>query len=344
FSVGSFKRSVPRIAIALFFLILTIGPLLVMLSTKRGSFTYGEGGRHVYSMLIGGQGQPVNPGKILSEKPRVVVYEYGNVCTRPFTFDVCYWTIGINPKYDHITHIKLFFQNLLDVVTQSPWLLAIFVWVIFQISVGPYRIGCLKPISFPILFIFPAICGISVFALISMEPRYVAPFLFLGSVGLILGLNQGKNPKVFSKLGTSDLGVFALVLFLVGSVVQSSVDKASRGLSFQNGKISYRQAYEDQVLVRDFLSKRGIVSGDKVAVIGSPPIQWARMAGIRVTGEIEDPDNFLTATKTEQINCLHLLKNEGLKAVIAHGKQWSKLSGEDWVLVPETKTYYVRLL
>jgi hypothetical protein len=286
----------------------------------------------------------VNPGKVLSEKPRVVVYEYGNVCTRSFTFDVCYWTIGINPKYDHVAHVKLFSQNLLEVITQSPWLLAILAWVIFQISIGSYRIGSLKPISFPILFIFPATCGISIFAMISMEPRYVAPFLFLGSVGLILGLNQGKNSRVFSKLGTSDLGVLALVLFLVGSVIQSSVDQAIRGLSLQNGKISYRQAYEDQVLVSGFLSKRGIVTGDQVAVIGSPPIQWARMAGIRVTGEIEDPDNFLTATKTEQINSLNLLKNEGLKAVIAEGKQWSKLSGEDWVLVPGTETYYVRLL
>lgn len=344
FSVGSFKRSVPRIAIALLLLILTIGPLLVALSMKKGSFTYGEGGRHVYSILIGGQGEPVNPGKVLNEKPRVVVYEYGNVCTRPFTFDVCYWTIGINPKFDHITHSKLFLQNLIEVITQSPWLLAILAFVIFQISIGSYHLGSLRRISFPILFISAAICGISIFALISMEPRYVAPFLFLGSVGLILGLDQGNNQKVFRKLGTSDLGVLTLVFFLLGSVVQSSADQAMRGLSRQNGKISYRQAYEDQVLVSDFLSNRGIVSGDKVAVIGSPPIQWARMAGIRVTGEIEDPGNFLTATKTEENSYLNLLKNEGIKAVIAEGKQWSKLSGEDWFLVPGTETYYARFL
>ena len=139
-SAGSLKKSVPRIAVAVIFLTLTMGPFLVALSIKKGGFTYGEGGRHVYSIVIGGQGSPVNPGKVLDSKGKISVYEYGNVCTRPFSFDVCYWTIGIHPRYDNIAHARMFIQNLLETVSQSHWLLALMGWAMFQIYLGSYRI------------------------------------------------------------------------------------------------------------------------------------------------------------------------------------------------------------
>ena len=123
--------------------------------------------------------------------------------------------------------------------------------------------------------------------------------------------------------GVGDLGVLVLVLFLMGSVVNSGVDQAIRGLQSQNGKLSYRQSYKDQILVSDFLSKIGIRSRDHVAIVGSPPIQWARMAGVRITGEIEDPNNFFAINLKERFNCLTLLKNEGIRAVIAQGKEWT---------------------
>ena len=343
-SVGSLKKCVPRIALATIFLILTMGPLIEALSLKKGSFTYGEGGRHVYSILIGGHGTPVAPGKILDAKNKVMVYEYGGVCTRPFSFDVCYWTIGIDPTYDNVAHLKLFLKNLSEIVSQSRWLSAIIAWAIFQISLGSYRIGSFRPISLSIMFVVAAICGIFLFALISMEPRYVAPFLFLGSVGLIMGMGRGKNQKVLLRLGVSDLGVLALVIFLIGSVLLSTIDQAVRGLCSKNGKISYRQSFEDQISVSDFLSKNGLSRGDHVAVLGNSPIQWARMAKLRVTAEIEDPEKFLKITKAERMNSLTLLKNEGIKAVIAQRKECSRLTDEGWVLIPPTKTFYARLL
>lgn len=343
-AVGSLKKCLPRIALAALFLILTIGPLVAALSLKKGSFTYGEGGRHVYSILIGGNGKPVNQGKVLDVENKVVVYEYGDVCTRPFSFDVCYWTIGINPSYDNVAHLKLFLTNLLEIVSQSRWLSAIIAWAIFQIYLGSYQVGSLKPISLTILFIVPAICGIFLFALISMEPRYIAPFLFLGSVGLIMGIGWGKNQKVFLKLGISDLGVLALVLFMIVSILQSSVDQAIRGLWFENGKISYRQSFEDQISVSNFLATKGVTCGDHVAVLGNSSIQWARMAKVRVTGEIEDPEKFFKITKAQRTKSLTLLKNEGIKAVITQRKECSRLTDEGWVLIPQTETFYARLL
>ena len=172
----------------------------------------------------------------------------------------------------------------------------------------------------------------------------MAPFLFLGSVGLIMGMGRGKNQKVHLRLRVSDLGVLALVIFLIGSVSLSTVDQAVRGLCFENGKISYRQSFEDQISVSDFLSKNGLSRGDNVAVLGNSPIQWARMAKLRVTAEIEDPEKFLKITKAERMNSLALLKNEGIKAVIAQRKECSRLTDEGWVLIPPTKTFYARLL
>ena len=334
FCVGSLRKSITRITVAMLFFLIITGPLLTELYLKKGSFSYGEGGRHVYTKLIGGQGAPVHQGKILQNEPRIVVYDYGAICTRPFTFDVTYWTIGIDPKYNYSAHFKLFLQNLLEIPAQSHWILAILIWALFQIYLGSFVIGRACPVSLQILFLLTSLSGMFLFAMISMEPRYVAPSLFVGSAGLISGMRQGKNKKVFWKLGMSELGILALVLFLLGAVLEYTLDEAKRGLSFHDGKSSYQKAYSDEIRVSQFLAKHGVVPGNRVAVVGSPPIQWARMARVRVTGEIEDADKFLDSPRADRSMYMTLLKNEGIGAVIAQGKELQKLAGEGWLHVP----------
>ncbi|MGC8657793.1 MAG: hypothetical protein ACP5U1_01840 [Desulfomonilaceae bacterium] len=344
FSIGTFKKCAPRIVLTLLCMLLIMSPLLLALSIKKGSFTYGEGGRHVYSILVGGHGKPINPGKILDSHVGIYQYEYGNFCTRPSSFDVCYWTIGVKPKYDHIAHAKMFFRNLALTVSQSRWILLIIGWAIFQMYNGSLRIGPLKPISVQILFFIPAFLGIALFALISTEPRYVAPFFFLGSVGLIFGISRGENKMVFKKWGTSDLGLLLLIICLFGTVINSSIDQAIRGLVPKNGKPSYHENYENQVSIGNFLPKLGLKHGDQIAMIGNSSIQWARMAGVRITGEIEDPEKFFLIDSDERFNCLTLLKNVGIRAVIAHGKKWTRFRDEGWILVPGTDSYFVKVL
>ncbi len=343
-SVGTLRKSMMRVALSILCFLLITGPLLTALYFKKGSFSYGEGGRHVYAKLIGGQGAPVHQGKILQNEPRIVIYDYGNNCTRPFTFDVTYWTIGINPKYDHRAHLSLFLQNLLEIHEQSHWLTLVVLWVLFQACVGSFAIGRIFPVSLQILFLLTAIAGIFLFAMISMEPRYVAPFLFVGTAGLIIGIRQGAVRKVWARLGVSELGNLILMVFLLGAVVECSIDEAGRGLSFQDGKPSYQRAYWEETRVCYFLTKHGIVSGNHVAVVGSPPIQWARMSGLRITGEIEDTEKFLDSSIPDRSMYLILLKNEGISAVITKGKEWQELAAEGWLQVPGTDTYWVLLL
>lgn len=177
------------------------------------------------------------------------------------------------------------------------------------------------------------------FAMISMEPRYVAPSLFVGSAGLISGMRQGKNKRVFWKLGMSELGILALVLFLLGAVLEYTLDEAKRGLSFHDGKSSYQKAYSDETKVSQFLAEHRVVPGNRVAVVGSPPIQWARMARVRATGDIKDADMFLDSTRADRSMYMTLLKNEGIGAVIAQGNELQKLAGEGWLHLPGNETY-----
>lgn len=343
FCVGSLRKSITRIAVAMLFFLIITGPLLTELYLKKGSFSYGEGGRHVYTKLIGGQGAPVNQGKIIQNEPMIVVYDYGAICTRPFTFDVTYWTIGIDPKYNYGAHFKLFLQNLLEIPAQSHWVLAILIWALFQIYLGSFVIGRTCPVSLQILFLLTSLSGMFLFALISMEPRYIGPSLFVGSAGLISGMRQGKHKNVFRKLGTSELGILTLVLFMFGAVLEYTLEETKRGLSFHDGKSSYQKAYSDEMTVSKFLAERGVVPGNHVAVVGSPPIQWARMARVRVMGEIEDAEKFLDSSKADRSMYLTLLKKEGIGAVIAQGKEWQKLAVEGWLHVPGTETYWAML-
>jgi hypothetical protein len=313
-------------------------PLVWGLSSLKGSFSYGEGGRFVYTLFIAGQGAPTHPPRMLHDNPVALRYDFPEPVTHPSGFDVCYWSIGVEPKYLHGKHVRYTIGNLWQVLIQSPWLGAVFLCVLLIASKGSFCIGPVRPLSVTWVLLIAGAYGTAMFCMILMEPRYIAPFMFVGIIGMITGL---RLPDTEAKPARASLlWLRVLVLCLVGLLFYSAVDESLRSLYSTETKPSYREAYLEQVAVSDDLRNRGLVEGDPVAIVFGLPVNWARMAGLKVVGEVPSAADFLAATPSQRASATDALFQSGLRAIVAKGTRFGELSGEGWELLAGTRDYY----
>jgi len=337
----SLRKAVPRVAVAVLVMLIVSAPLIASLSSRLGRFSYSELGRHVYATMVSGKGEPIHT-RILNRTPEVKSYEYAISCTRPSGFDICYWHEGLEPDFNLRAHARIIPGNIVDIFVQTPWLWVIPLWYLGMCIAGSWRVGGVRPPSVFVLLFVPGILGIAFYCLIRMEPRYIAPYLFLGFVALTVSLRIPAGDRKVRRLLMWLSGV--LVAFFLLMVTHSLVDQSLSGLFSNDRSPSYKAKYEEHVALRDFLKQNGLKHGDRAAVIGEPPVYWGRMAGLRIVAEVENEEQFLTGRWEERTRALQSLKAAGVKAVVAKGPAFGKLTSEGWKPAPGTRDYFVRFL
>jgi hypothetical protein len=338
---GSIKKAVPRIMIAVLCMLLVGAPLISGLSSRLGRFTYGELGRHIYAKFISGKGEPIYP-KILAEKPRTVDYVSEFACTRPAGFDICYWHEGLQPDFNLTAHMKVIPGNVWDIFEQTPWLLIMVLWFAVQWKQGSIRPGTIRPPSMFLLLIVTAVFGITFYGLVRMEPRYIAPYLFLGFVAMTIVLRCRPDDEKAQRRTIVAAGLLAGFFMIM--VFHSVVDQSFRGLQSTEKTLSYRDAYKEHLAVKDFLLQKGLKKDDYAGLVGEPPVYWGRMAGVKIVGEIEDESQFMESSRDERRAAAEILKKIGVKALVAKGGRFSTLAAEGWQHAPRTTDYYVLFL
>jgi hypothetical protein len=338
---GSFKKALPRILVAILCMIVVSAPLITALSSRLGRFTYGELGRHIYAKFISGKGEPIYP-KILAEKPKTASYVSEFACTRPSGFDICYWHEGLQPDFNLSAHLKTIPRNIWDIFEQTPWLLIILLWFAVQWKQGSINTGPIRPPSMFLLLFVTAVFGTGFYSLVRMEPRYIAPYLFLGFVALTIVLRCAPRDEKARK--RSAIGAGLLVAFFLVMIGHSLVDQSLRGLYSTDKTLSYRDSYKEHLAIRDFLLQNGLKQGDYAGLVGEPPVYWGRMAGLKIVGEIEGENQFMESSRDERRAATEILKQIGVKALVAKGARFSAITAEGWELAPHTNDYYVLFL
>jgi len=337
----SFRKALPRVVVGIVVMLMVAAPLMSALSARLGRLTYGELGRHMYATLISGKGAPIHP-ETLNADPSVRRFVYNVTCTHPSGFDICYWHEGLVPDLNVGAHLRIIPGNVKEIFTQTPWLVLIGLWFIALWWAGAFRLASLWPPSAFSLSIALAAAGIGLYSLVRMEPRYIAPYLFVGFVGLTLCLGYRSGDQRARRVVTWMSSVLAgFALLLLGHVV---VDQTVRALYSSDSKLSYRDQFQELVAVKDFLLSHGLEKGDYAAVADIPPMYWARMAGLRVIAEIDSTEEFLNSTPEKRMRALEALRKSGVKAVVTKERLFERLKSEGWQPAPGTREFYVMIL
>lgn len=335
---ASLKKAIARLATTFAVIAILSAPLMGVLSNKLGRFTYSRIGPLAYAQLVSGSGEPTRP-TVIVVKPKTSLFPSATPETRPSAYDIAYWNEGLKPKFDIGTQLKTIIRNIGAIFSQSPWLFFVLILLAVMWSSGAIKVGPLLPPSVPIVLVLPALGGIGFYTLIYMEPRYVAPFLFLAFVSMVITVRIRVNNPASQK--TFSLATGILMLLFAGILIQSTYDQSVRGLISTKRKLSYKAAFVEQTHVKSTIERLGVARGAHVGIICGMPTYWARIAGVRIIAEVNDCHEFLSVGKDNRAAVFSALKKEGIEALVAKGAEFGKLQDEGWSKVPETRDFYM---
>ncbi len=342
FAVGNLKKAIVRAALAAIIMMAFSSPLIVFLSRDLGRFTYGEAGNYNYALFVAGQGEPIKPPHRLTEKPETLLFEeVGHSSFSPGA-DIAKRNEGIRPRFDFIEQMRALHENLRVVVSDSGWIiLAVFMWSAIQLKWAKPRIAGIVPPSIGLTLLVISITGLLMFALVLVEMRYIAPFLFFGFAGL-LALWDYKALKD-SDIIFRNYTYYAICIMLLSITVGSVIDQVQRALCPPSPKQAYETVFEQDKNIARFFNTKAIAKGNRVGVVESRrmSIYWARLAGAKIVAEITSLSDFVDATPLDRKMLRKKLSEHSIVAVVGRGDEFGQLGSEGWEKIPETSDYYL---
>jgi len=275
------------------FFALVAGPWIAVLSHAKGRFAYGDAGNLTYRWLVGPHENPVEwggqtqEGENLTHPPRMLyadppVYEFATPMpgTFPLWYGSSYWLDGWKLHFSLAGQKRILHESYSTywemLNYQKEYLVLWLVLIFLEGTVLLYFKNFLRQW---VLWL-PAAAGLGVYALVRVEPRYVASFIVVLWMGLFAAV---KFPKKESVQQFALCAVFAAVLTTGLGILHGSANDFHSIL---------RHAPSEQAEVAEGLRKLGVREGQSLATIGIPrdSFYWARLASVRVVSEIPSPN------------------------------------------------------
>ena len=340
-AVGSLRKAIPRVGLALAIMITISLPLIVSLSRDLGRFTYGEAGNYNYALFVASQGEPVNPPAQLTTKPAVLLFEETpHSCFSPGA-DIAKQSEGKRPRFDATAQVKAVERNLLIMVADSPWFfLTLILWNLLQLKWARPRLGSFLPLSESLMLLSASVSGILLFLLVLVEMRYIAPFLFLGVGGLALIWRYRTLDARGSFL--RDCTYYALCIVFMSVTAWSAIDQALRATRPSGSKQSYEAVLQEDKAMANYIRSQKSLIGARGAIVESHSmsIYWARLAGVKIVAEIPSGRDYLEATPQDRETAKKKLREHSVEFLAARGREFHTLASEGWTKVPSTSDYY----
>jgi hypothetical protein len=335
--VTDWRRAIPMAACAAAVL-LVIGSLYFLpLSHSVGRFTLGESGTFNY-ILYADHASPTwyltNPGKAkgiavhrvrqILDDPATYEFSIGMPVTHPLRFDPSYWTQGLKPVFNLHGQLAAIRENLpliKPIVIELAGMTLGFVALYSFSGAGSPRVRDLIE-GWPLWLV--GVAGLTMYAVIHIEARYVGAFLVLFWMGLLVSLRSwNKHPKVFTPL----------VLAISASLLLAAAHTAYAPRHF---RWNTRQNVDAKVA--EALANVGTHPGDPVARITTGGfLGWARAAGVTIISEVDLEKGAVSFWKSDpatQAKVLQALRQTGAKSVVGH--VWDDAAAPGWYRVGNT--------
>jgi hypothetical protein len=278
----------PRVLLAAVYFALVAAPYIVVMSSVKGRVTFSDAGRLNYAWFVnrvtprhwqgeGNAGVPLHPTRRICESPPV--YEFGGVfdATYPLWYDPSYWYEGVEARFDagaqtHALGVGLlnYAQMLSDYGLSLLLVFGLLLASRAQQGRLAWGIVARAPI-WPICMVSLAAMGL--YALVHVEPRYVAPF-----VASLLTVTIASLEWPATRGGRSRLLIGMSLVFVL---------TAGPNLVRAMNRAASRPPFE----VAEHALRAGLKPGDRIASLeysNLHTVQWARLARARIVAELFD--------------------------------------------------------
>lgn len=316
FARRGFKKPDLRIlaATAGFFLIST--PFALALSHVKGRFTFGDTGKVAYfnqvtpiTLKEQSSSNLIHHPIRLFDEPQVYLYKTPFASTYPAWLDGSYWFEGAKPHFvlrNQLRAIGRGLANCFRIVSgEKQWLTG---WLVLLLLANDWRKT--SELFFKMWFIWlPSLAALGLYALVLVEPRYVAVSLAIICLTLFAALPWARISAA------RNVGV-AVVLAVSAT---SGIALVKDGLT--NLSACARPGMNTQWQIAQTLLGMGLNPGDQVAVLGHTTVAdyWAHLAGLRVTADIplEEVHSYWSASPQRRAEISSTLAGLGLKAMVS---------------------------
>jgi hypothetical protein len=299
---------------------LVAGPWMMALSHAKGRFTFGDVGRLAYAERAGAPAVPlqwgglaqegenlVHPPRLLWADPPVIEFATPVPGTFPLWHD-SYWGEGMKIHFSWTGQIRVLHQSydtFLDLLNQQKeYLVLLLLMIVLQGTVLDYFKAFLRRW----VIWLPATAALGMYALVLVQPRYIAPFVVMLWLSLFAA----------ARLPSNDLFQRFVFCAVVATVLTTGVGILRGAISDFHSLL--RPAPDEQAEIAEGLHKLGVLDGRSIATIGIPreTFYWARLARLRIVSEIptENVNQFWFASPGTQEKIRYLFAQAGAVAVV----------------------------
>jgi hypothetical protein len=353
-------RSATRLVPGLAAFLVVASPLLVPLSVRNGGFTFSEVGRtsylrHVldtpYPHYVPGspnvQGEPVHPFDRSSTSPVVFRYAGAIGSTFPPAYDQGHWYEGVEARFRPMLQLRAIVLNLQRYFELFLRMQGIMVGVGLVLLVLVMRHGQNVASTGGWSLALVSLVALSLYVLVYVEGRYVAPFIVLLWAGLLLSVRLRPAAGNGAWLTAAATGVAAALAINVGAFHLDGFNALTRiAPVVRAGPVSrtVRPSARPSAVAAE-LQRLGLERGDSIGVIGEAiAATWARLGRLRIVADVEPAqvEAFWAGTADQQQTVLNAFLEAGVHAVVAEPPSDGSVPG-DWTRVGTTG-FVVRLI
>jgi len=302
------------------FLVVSV-PFIVAISVVKGRPTIGDTASLNYDWCVNGRDRPIcyelpglaHPPRKVLDRP-VVVYYFPLPRSQRGYLDWSYWCEGERPYFSlrnqavTLVHSAAVYWTL---VTRSVGFLYFYLLALLALPSGArLRRGTILG-GWPLLL--PAVAGLGMYALVLVDPRYVAPLLVLLWLGLYLGVSTrtiGEGGVRF--LARAGVALMACVLLAICRVEAKNAASVVRAALRGQGATAHTYWTAAQALRR-----LGCGPGSAVAWAGRGSGQIARLARVRLVAPIPDLTEAVTWEGKPMAPVADALRRVGVTAILA---------------------------
>lgn len=308
--------------------LLACAPQVNALSRESGRLDFGDQGRLNEALVIDGvqsfrhwqggppgSGMPVHPTRKLSDYPEIYEFAERNMGTYPPGFSPMYWYEGITPHFILKRQLIVFARNFAltcQIVLESGSAL-VCVAIIVVLLAGRRWIDRFWQFWFVWV---PGIAGLTMYALIRVEPRYIGGWLIMLFAGVICACRLPSDAGTLRAVRY----IATAALFTVGAAVIIQAGREAVGIDHAEGR-----SPEEATLATELL-QNGFHAEDPIAVIGDGTgAYWAHLARLQIIAEIPGSSasrpgspamDFWESGPSLQKKALDILQGTGARAVV----------------------------